>query len=49
MELYAAIPAGAVAPGTVVNSRYTINEVLGRGANAVTYSATDNTNGHKVG
>eukprot|EP00878_Enallax_costatus_P019813 GHUV01020916.1.p2 GENE.GHUV01020916.1~~GHUV01020916.1.p2 ORF type:complete len:180 (+),score=50.48 GHUV01020916.1:168-707(+) len=39
----------AVAPGTVVHGRYAINEVLGRGANAVTYAATDNTTGKKVG
>ena len=40
---------GAVSPGTVVNGRYTVNQVLGRGANAVTYAATDNTDGKQVG
>lgn len=37
-----------VPAGTLVNSRYTVQEVLGRGANAITYLATDNTTGNKV-
>jgi len=41
-------PAGPVPAGTLVNSRYTVQEVLGRGANAITYLATDNTTGNKV-
>lgn len=40
--------AGPVAPGTLVHGRYTVREVLGRGANAITYSATDSTNGKQV-
>lgn len=31
-----------------MKNRYTINEVLGRGANAITYLATDNTSGNPV-
>eukprot|EP00882_Tetradesmus_deserticola_P009899 GHRQ01010460.1.p1 GENE.GHRQ01010460.1~~GHRQ01010460.1.p1 ORF type:complete len:311 (+),score=106.07 GHRQ01010460.1:329-1261(+) len=38
----------AVAAGTVVRGRYAVQEVLGRGANAVTYRAIDNTNGREV-
>lgn len=43
-----ALAAGPVAAGTVVNSRYTVQEVLGRGANAITYKATDNSTGRQV-
>lgn len=45
----ACVPAGAVAAGTVVNGRYTVEEVLGRGANAITYRAKDNNTGRQVG
>lgn len=31
-----------------MHGRYTIHEILGRGANAITYAATDNTTGKKV-
>ncbi|WIA18005.1 hypothetical protein OEZ85_009492 [Tetradesmus obliquus] len=37
-----------VAAGTVIKGRYTVQEALGRGANAITYRAVDNTNGHEV-
>jgi hypothetical protein len=40
--------AGPVSAGTVVKDRYTVKEVLGRGANAITYLATDNTSGKPV-
>lgn len=40
--------AGPVAASTVVNNRYTVKEVLGRGANAITYQAIDNTSGKAV-
>ncbi|KAF6262994.1 kinase-like domain-containing protein [Scenedesmus sp. NREL 46B-D3] len=39
---------GAVPAGTVIKGRYAVQEALGRGANAVTYRAIDNTNGHEV-
>jgi hypothetical protein len=37
-----------VPAGTVIKGRYTVQEALGRGANATTYKAIDNTNGHEV-
>jgi hypothetical protein len=40
--------AGPVPAGTVIKGRYTVQEALGRGANATTYKAIDNTNGHEV-
>lgn len=40
--------AGPVSAGTVVKDRYTVKEVLGRGANAITYLAIDNTSGNPV-
>jgi hypothetical protein len=40
--------AGPVSAGTIVKDRYTVKEVLGRGANAITYLATDNTSGNPV-
>lgn len=48
MTVWCVLAAGPVAAGTVVNSRYTVQEVLGRGANAITYKATDNTSGKPV-
>lgn len=39
---------GDLPPGTVVKQRYTIQEVLGRGSNAVTYLGKDNSTGHQV-
>eukprot|EP00775_Hariotina_reticulata_P004132 gene4130-4379_t len=41
-------PFGDLPPGTVVKQRYTIQEVLGRGANAITYLGKDDTTGHEV-
>jgi hypothetical protein len=37
-----------VPAGTVIKGRYTVQEALGRGANAITYKAIDSTNGHEV-
>eukprot|EP00879_Flechtneria_rotunda_P010283 GHRR01010750.1.p1 GENE.GHRR01010750.1~~GHRR01010750.1.p1 ORF type:complete len:629 (+),score=211.09 GHRR01010750.1:70-1956(+) len=42
------VGSSAVAPGTVVNGRYRVQEVLGRGANATTYKAVDTTNDRQV-
>lgn len=47
-HLACCVPAAMLAPGTLVHDRYTIQEALGAGSNAITYRALDNTTNKPV-